>query len=153
MAMVGNEGTTALPIHAQELPYKDRDSKCGRSVTSKAAGYTGGIQEKWTTPKSSALPHTHSLFTQIAQSAVCNRFHNSDQRFCRWLLCTRDHVEFDTLNSLIRSSQNMLGVQRSVVSVTAGGVSEDGTDLLIVVDQSQFAIPKDYKLHHANVIE
>src|SRR3712207_8902125 len=43
------------------------------------------------------LRFTHSLLTQIAQSAACNQFHTVEKRFCRWLLVSRDRVQTDTL--------------------------------------------------------
>jgi len=39
------------------------------------------------------LEYTHQLIAQIAQSAVCNRFHNARQRLARWLLMTADRVD------------------------------------------------------------
>lgn len=125
VGMVGNEGTTALPMHAQELPYRiviqvPVDALLATpQVIHEEFKRNGRLQNR-------LLCYTHSLFTQIAQSAVCNRFHNADQRFCRWLLCTRDRVESDTIELTHEIISNMLGVQRSVVSMTAGGFQKMG---------------------------
>src|SRR3954470_22768189 len=32
------------------------------------------------------LHYTNALLIQIAQTAVCNKFHSVEERFCRWLL-------------------------------------------------------------------
>src|SRR5213075_1144601 len=32
------------------------------------------------------LHYTNALLVQIAQTAVCNKFHSVKERFCRWLL-------------------------------------------------------------------
>lgn len=127
VAMVGNEGTTALPIllHSREMPYR---ASVQVPLVALAAGtrifqeHASGIRR---------LEHllqcyTHSLFTELAQSAVCNRFHTADQRFCRWLLSTQDRVQSDTVELTHEVISNMLGVQRSLVTVTAGNFQKTG---------------------------
>ena len=39
------------------------------------------------------MAYTHQLIAQVAQSAVCNRFHNAKQRLARWLLMTADRAD------------------------------------------------------------
>src|SRR5258708_1578955 len=34
--------------------------------------------------------YTHTLFTQVAQTAACNRLHSIEQRLARWLRLTQD---------------------------------------------------------------
>src|SRR5215475_11657827 len=41
------------------------------------------------------LLYTNALMAQLTQSAVCNQFHTSRQRLCRWLLVSLDHSEVD----------------------------------------------------------
>ena len=36
--------------------------------------------------------YSHSVLTQITQSAVCNQFHSVDARLARWLLMTHDRM-------------------------------------------------------------
>ncbi|SFU26745.1 cAMP-binding domain of CRP or a regulatory subunit of cAMP-dependent protein kinases [Paraburkholderia aspalathi] len=36
------------------------------------------------------LRHTLALFTQISQTVVCNQYHSTEQRLCRWLLLAID---------------------------------------------------------------
>src|SRR6266496_3739330 len=98
VGMVGNEGTTCVPVtnHAQALPYKvlfqiSADAlRCEAEVVRDEFIRGGSLHSLLTC-------HTHSLFAQIAQSAVCNRFHATESRFCRWLLSMHDRVESDTL--------------------------------------------------------
>jgi CRP-like cAMP-binding protein len=127
VAMVGNEGTTALPIimHAQEMPYRAVIQVPGEALRSGP----DVIQKEFET--GGRLYHllvcyTHSLFAQLAQSAVCNRFHTAEQRFSRWLLCTHDRVQSATVELTHEIISEMLGVQRSVVSVTAGAFQKSG---------------------------
>src|SRR2546425_4055154 len=41
------------------------------------------------------LRFVHSMFTQVAQTAACNRLHTLDQRLARWLLMTHDRTDGD----------------------------------------------------------
>ena len=127
VAMVGNEGTTALPVimHAREMPYRAviqvpvEALRCVPDVIQDEFKNGGRLQNL-------LVCYTHSLFTQIAQSAVCNRFHTAEQRFSRWLLCTHDRAQSDTIELTHEIISDMLGVQRSVVSVTAGAFQKSG---------------------------
>jgi CRP-like cAMP-binding protein len=127
VGMVGNEGTTALPVilHAREMPYRaviqvPVDAlRIEPEVIQQEFKKGGRLQNL-------LACFTHSLFIQIAQSAVCNRFHTAEQRFCRWLLCTHDRVKSDTVELTHEIISDMLGIQRSVVTVTAGAFQRIG---------------------------
>lgn len=127
VAMIGNEGTTALPmlVHAREMPYRAVIQVPVEALKSSPET----IQEEFKRGgrlQNLLMCYSHSLFTQIAQSAVCNRFHTAEQRFCRWLLSTHDRVKTDTVELTHEIISDMLGVQRSVVSVTAGAFQKTG---------------------------
>ena len=127
VAMVGNEGTTALPVimHAREMPYRAQIQvpvdaiRIELSMIQKEFPREGRLQNL-------LACYSHSLFTQISQSAVCNRFHTAEQRFCRWLLCTHDRVDADTIELTHEIIADMVGVQRSIVSATAGTFQKTG---------------------------
>jgi hypothetical protein len=38
------------------------------------------------------LLYTQALITQIAQTAMCNRYHAIEQQLCRWLLLSLDRL-------------------------------------------------------------
>jgi CRP-like cAMP-binding protein len=58
--------------------------------------------------------------TQTAQSVLCNRMHTVDQRLARWLLTSADRMESEELHLTHEFLSQMLGVQRSTVTVAAG---------------------------------
>lgn len=63
--------------------------------------------------------YSHSLLTQISQTAACNNFHLVHARLARWLLMTNDRLgleEFPLTQSFL---SNMLGVRREGVSEAA----------------------------------
>ncbi|MBA2501928.1 MAG: Crp/Fnr family transcriptional regulator [Pyrinomonadaceae bacterium] len=66
--------------------------------------------------------YTHSLLTQISQSATCNRFHKVNARLARWLLMKRDRLGADEFRLTQEFMSKMLGVRREGVSVAAGAL-------------------------------
>lgn len=68
--------------------------------------------------------YTHSLLTQISQSAACNRFHKVNARLARWLLMTRDRLGADEFRLTQEFMSKMLGVRREGVSVAAGALQK-----------------------------
>lgn len=88
------------------------------------------------------LRYTQSLLTQMAQTAVCNRFHDIDQQLCRWLLVTLDRLEGSSLVMTQELLASMLGVRREGVTDAAGklqklGVIEYARGHIRVLDRSR----------------
>jgi len=63
---------------------------------------------------------TRILSEQIAQAAVCNHFHTTDQRLARWLRLARDMTRNGAFNLTREAMAQILGVSRSAVSSAAG---------------------------------
>ena len=63
---------------------------------------------------------------QITQSVLCNRMHEVEARLARWLLTSADRSETETLNLTQEFLSQMLGVQRSTVTVAAGDLQRRG---------------------------
>jgi CRP-like cAMP-binding protein len=57
---------------------------------------------------------------QVAQTAACNRLHNTQQRLARWLLMTQDRVASESLPITHDFLATMLGTDRPSVSSAAG---------------------------------
>ena len=72
------------------------------------------------------LRYTQALITQMAQTAVCNRYHSLDQQLCRWLLLSLDRQEGNELVITQELIANMLGVRREGVTEAAGHLQRDG---------------------------
>ena len=70
--------------------------------------------------------HTHILSEQIAQAAVCNHFHTTDQRLACWLLLARDRIRNGAFNLTYEAMAQILGVSRSGVSLAAGALQMKG---------------------------
>ena len=77
-----------------------------------------------TTPRDSHLQvllnrYVHAFVAQVAQAAVCGRFHNVDKRLARWLLMSRDRANSPELRATQKSIAQRLGVRRSSVTIAA----------------------------------
>lgn len=66
--------------------------------------------------------YSHTLLTQVSQSAACNRFHMVSARLARWLLMTHDRLETDEFRLTQEFMSNMLGVRREGVTLAAGAL-------------------------------
>jgi len=69
--------------------------------------------------------YSHTLLTQVSQSAACNRFHMVDARLARWLLMTHDRMGTDEFRVTQEFMSNMLGVRREGVTRAAGALQRD----------------------------
>ena len=65
------------------------------------------------------LRHTQALITQMAQTAVCNRFHSLDEQLRRWLRLSLDCSQGSELAMTQDLIANMLGVRREGVTESA----------------------------------
>jgi CRP-like cAMP-binding protein len=74
------------------------------------------------------MVHTFAYLqlVQTAQSVLCNRMHEVDARLARWLLTSADRMESESLNLTQEFLAQMLGVQRSTVTVAAGDLQRAG---------------------------
>src|SRR5579863_6483088 len=62
------------------------------------------------------LRYTQALFTQISQTAACNRHHSVEQQLCRWLLLTLDRAPSRELVMTQELVASMLGVRREGIT-------------------------------------
>jgi CRP-like cAMP-binding protein len=72
------------------------------------------------------LHYTNALLIQIAQTAVCNKFHSVEERFCRWLLMANDRSVTDRVPLTQEALSRVLGSRRASVSVTASAFQKKG---------------------------
>jgi CRP-like cAMP-binding protein len=72
------------------------------------------------------IRHEQTLYAQAQQSTACMAAHHVDARLCRWLLRSRDLSQSDTLLFTQEFLAEMLGVNRTSVTVVAHTLQQAG---------------------------
>jgi CRP-like cAMP-binding protein len=72
------------------------------------------------------MDYSQRVMHQLAQSALCNRFHTSVQRLARWLLLTAERAETNRFELTHEFVAQMVGAARSAVSEAASTLREKG---------------------------
>ncbi len=68
--------------------------------------------------------YLYVLMAQLSQSAACTRFHLVEDRLARWLLMTQDRAHTNHFHFTHQWLADMLGVQRSAITLAAGGLQD-----------------------------
>jgi CRP-like cAMP-binding protein len=127
IAVVGNDGMLGIS------QFMGGDTTPSRAVV-QSAGYGYRLKAQLLKQEFSRrgpmlqllLRYTQALITQMAQTAVCNRYHSVDQQLCRWLLLSLDRLPSNKLNMTQELIANMLGVRREGVTEAAGKLQAAG---------------------------
>ncbi|MBJ7311509.1 Crp/Fnr family transcriptional regulator [Rugamonas sp. CCM 8940] len=72
------------------------------------------------------LRYTQVLMTEMAQTAVCNAHHSTQQRLCRWLLQMLDHTHSSEVAITQEALGAILGVRREGITEAAGRLQMTG---------------------------
>jgi CRP-like cAMP-binding protein len=125
VGMVGSEGlvgtSAAVGIKVSQLRAVVQGAGSGMRMTA------ARLQKEFDASislHSSVLRFTHALMGQIAQTAVCNRFHNAEKRLARWLLVTRDRLGSESFQMTHHFLSTMIGVRRVGVTHAAASLAK-----------------------------
>jgi CRP-like cAMP-binding protein len=123
--VIGREGMlgTAVVMGAKTTPQQALVQADGHALKM-AAGDLKAAVEKDGLLLDLLLRFTNALFTQVAQTAGCNRAHTLEQRLARRLLLTHDRVHQNEFAITQDFLSRMLGVRRAGVSVAANTLRE-----------------------------
>ena len=72
------------------------------------------------------MDYSQRVMHQLAQSALCNRFHTSVQRLARWLLLTAERADTNRFELTHEFVAQMVGAPRSAVSESASALRDKG---------------------------
>ena len=120
IAVVGNDGVVGVSVFmggnatpSQAVVQAAGQAYRVRAQLVKAAVDGGGPVLKI------LLRYTQAMIAQVAQTAVCNRYHAIDQQLCRRLLLSLDRLPTDSLTMTQELLANLLGVRREGVTAAA----------------------------------
>ena len=127
VGIVGDEGMVGIPVFLGETVTLNR-------AVVQGAGFAMRMTAKdfiYESERGGELlrvlkKFTHSLMTQISQSAACNRYHPIEARLARWLLMTRDRMRSDEFKITQEFLSNMIGVRREAVNRVASDFQHRG---------------------------
>jgi CRP-like cAMP-binding protein len=127
MAVVGNEGMVGIAL------FMGGDTTSSRAVVDspgeayrlkalilKQEFFHGGAM------RDRILLYTQALITQVAQTAVCNRYHSVEQQMCRWLAGRLDRQHSNELIATQELIASRLGVRRESVTSAAANLQHAG---------------------------
>jgi CRP-like cAMP-binding protein len=125
VGMVGNEGMAGLPVFMGVSKSRTRALVQGEGSALRMKSAALRKETSNGSPLNKLLHlYTHSLMTQISQSAACNRFHQVNPRLARWLLMTHDRTAGDEFRLTQEFLSQMLGVRREGVTLAAGALQK-----------------------------
>ena len=128
VALVGREGMIGLPVvlgTAVGLNMRVTVQVPGTALRLSADLLRAEL-ERNAAFRALLLRYAQALFSQVMQSAICNRLHPVEERLARWLLMTRDRADDDELPLTQEFISLMLGVRRPGVTVAAGVLHKAG---------------------------
>jgi len=127
IGVIGNEGMVGLPI------ILDTDHTNSTALVQVGdGGYrlsARRIQEELNRQgafKVLMMRYIQARIIQLGQTAACNRHHNLEQRFARWLLSVRDNIQKDEFQLTQEFISQMLGVRRTGVTEIASRFQKAG---------------------------
>jgi CRP-like cAMP-binding protein len=138
MGLIGNEGMlgATLALENSKAPLKSIVQGSGSALRMDATIFHHRVQSNLVLRK---LIHNYLyvLMQQLAQSGVCNNFHEVKQRLARWLLMTQDRTNSEHIKLTHQFLAKTLGVRRSAVTIAAGLIQQQG---IISYNRGQISI-------------
>ena len=127
VAVVGNDGVVGISylLGADSAATDAMVQSAGRAFRISARFVKGEIARSCGVMKV-VLHYAQNVMAQMAQTAICNRYHSIDQQFCRHLLLRLDRLPGDELNMTHELAANLLGVRREGITVSAHKLQEKG---------------------------
>ncbi|HLL77570.1 MAG TPA: Crp/Fnr family transcriptional regulator [Pyrinomonadaceae bacterium] len=126
VGLVGNEGMAGIPVFMGVGTSRNRALVQGAGTAMRMKAAALRTESERLGPLHRLLRrYSHSLLTQVAQTAACNRFHMVDARLARWLLMTHDRSQSDEFHMTQEFMSNMLGVRREGVNKAATALQRD----------------------------
>lgn len=127
MGMIGNEGMLGvkLVLGFNIAQLKGEVLGPGTALRMTAPLFRRELRENITLRRS-LNRYLHVLIAQLSRIAACTHFHEVEARLARWLLMAHDRAHTDHIYFTHQTLANMLGVQRSAITIAAGALQRQG---------------------------
>jgi CRP-like cAMP-binding protein len=127
VGVIGNEGIVGVPaiLGSSRMPQRAIVQLAGHAMKLKLSTVKNEFK-KGGKLQSLLLRSMHLLHFQVTRSAVCNRFHPTEARLCRWLLMCRDRIDSNEVALTQEFLSQMLGAARPMVSLAAANLQKAG---------------------------
>ena len=126
VALVGNDGVVGISsLLGADAATDAVVQSAGRAYRLSTRFVQSEIEESSGVMKV-VMRYAQSILGQMAQTAVCNRYHSIDQQLCRRLLLGMDRLPSDELDMTPELAANLLGVRREGITVAAHKLQETG---------------------------
>ncbi len=127
LGITGNEGVIGVAsfLGGESSPSRAEVLCAGYAYRLRAAALKRHFEFNGPLPRL-LLRYTQALFTQIGQSAACNRHHSVEQRLCRALLSCRDRLPSNRIALTRGRLAHILGVRREAVTEAARRLAAAG---------------------------
>lgn len=125
MGLIGNEGMlgATLVLGVETVPLRGVVQGAGTALRLSAAPFKRALAQS---PRLLRMMnrYVYVLLAQLSQTAACTRFHLIEARLARWLLMTHDRAHADHFHLTHQWLADMLGVQRSAITLAAGDLRD-----------------------------
>ena len=127
IAVVGNDGVVGMSLFmgGAATPGQAVVQSAGLAYRMNARAVRDAVQRSGPA-LTTMLRYAQALIAQVAQTAVCNRYHSIDQQFARRLLVGLDRSASDELVMTQEGVAQLLGVRREGVTAAALRLQEAG---------------------------
>lgn len=127
VGMVGNEGLVGVAtlFDEQLLPYRTIAQTAGIGLRIPGAKLREWLRQDLVF-RNCVVRFLHAMFTQVVQTAACNRFHVTEERLARWLLLARDRLDLDRLPFTHESLAAVIGTDRVSITRAAQKLKKQG---------------------------
>lgn len=127
LGMIGNEGMlgVTLILGIDDAPLSGVVQGSGNALRLSASHFRYSLltSPAW---RRTLNRYFYVLSAQVALGGPCTHFHEVQPRLARWLLMTHDRAHADNFHLTHQFLAEMLGVQRSAITIAAGALQEKG---------------------------